>query len=169
MLFKILQTKNLPRCVILTDNPMRAKMLWAHHLENAITVYEQGENLVYTGSYGDNAIMIISTGHEAVPNVLKIINATEVIYISECITEKYAPGTIMLSQNDSHSLLARAQTVADMYKIPVITDAVTSALYEDAQKYPFELLYILTVSEETDTQSRFYPAARLAFGILEKK
>jgi Uridine phosphorylase len=168
MFFKILQTKNLPRRVILTDNPMRAKMLWAHHLENATTVYEQGENLVYAGSYQDTPIMIISTDCNTVPNVLEIINATEVIYLSECRTGRYPSGTIILSQSDRHSLLAHARAVAGMYEIPVITDAVTSKLYEDTQKHQFELLYLLTVSEETDTQSRFYPAARLAFGIFER-
>ena len=46
-----LETDSFPMRAIITDDPLRIKMLAAHHLDNAVIKHEQGDELVYTGNY----------------------------------------------------------------------------------------------------------------------
>ena len=82
---------SLPIRVILTDDPMRVKMLAAHWLDGAKLVYELRGNSGYVGKYGGNDVALVSTGfgesaaliylHEA-----KMLGVRRVIYLGECIT-----------------------------------------------------------------------------------
>jgi len=170
----------LPRSVILTDDPLRAKMLAAHHLEYSALVYELGDVLVFSGSYKDVPIALASTGFGcgAVLSYLcelKKLGAREVAYIGGCAstTDKAATGnvglrSVVLAAGGSQNMLNRAIRAARQFGIVAtiqkvmpqeganpeescIIDGVTGSLYERAITDGIEALSILTVSENTKT------------------
>lgn len=55
-------TDKRPGSIVLTDDPLRAKMLVAHNLEYSTQTYEQGDILIYSGSYKGVPIALASTG-----------------------------------------------------------------------------------------------------------
>jgi len=165
----------LAQSAIVTDDPLRARMLSAHHLEYSTLVYEMGDILVYSGSYKEVPIALASTGFgdSAVLSFLrelKGLGVAEVVYIGGCIstTEQHKLRTVVLAAGSSQGMLTRARDAAWQYAIPVtiqtvlptdsvhaeercITDSVTGALYEQARIDGIEALSILTVSENTKT------------------
>jgi len=165
----------LPRRAIVTDDPLRARMLSAHHLEYSTLVYETGDILVYSGSYKEVPIALASTGFgdSAVLSFLrelKGLGVAEVVYIGGCIstTEQYKLRTVVLAAGSSQSMLTRARDAAWQFEIPTtiqavlppdsvypeegcIIDSVTDALYEQARIDGIEALSILTISENTKT------------------
>ena len=166
-------TESLPLKVILTDDPLRARMLAAHHLEYSKLLYEQGDVLIYSGSYSGVPLAVISTGFgsgEVVTSLEKLENlgATAVIYIGACVSAsaRYALRTVILASGGSESMLNCAKATAVQHDIAVITeavlppgsdnaedggisDAVTGALYETARTENIEALSVLTVSENS--------------------
>jgi len=169
-----------PRRVILTEDPMRAKMLSAHHLEYSALDYEQGDTIAYTGSYKETPIALASTGigSSAVLTYInenKTLEATEIIYIGGCKSTTDKPTTnggelrtVVLATGGSQNLLNRAIKAAKQNGIAVTTQTVkppdmantlenvivceiTGALYERARNDGIEALSILTVSENTKT------------------
>ena len=125
--------ETLPRRVIVTDDPLRARMLSAHHLEYSTLVYEAGDILVFSGSYKNVPIALASTGfgsgailsylHE-----LKELGAAEVVYVGGCVstTDRYGLRTLVLAAGGSRGLLRRASTAARLYNIPTTTLTVLS-------------------------------------------
>ena len=160
---------------VLTDDPLRAKMLVAHHLENAVPVREQGNLLIYLGSYKGTPMTVISSDSNNGEGLLALtglrsFDAVKVIYIGECITSlsQHALRSVILARDGDHSLLARAQAAASQYSIPFaiapvftfdfvpdrdsgISGINTTALYACARVHGFAALSILTVSENTAT------------------
>ena len=164
-----------PGRVILTDDPLRAKMMAAHHLENAVLLYENGDELLYFGSYNGTAIALVAVGfdNEAFPGFIREaakLDVTEVIYIGGCasITDRYPLRTVILADGGCRNLQNRALTAAARCAITAavrtvaspdgvtgegidITDSVTGAFYMEARSYNIKALSILTVSENTKT------------------
>ena len=168
-------TERLPHRVILTDDPLRARMLAAHHLEYSQLLYEQGDVLIFSGIYSDVPLAVVSTGFGSgeILSVLDMIGnlgAKEVIYISACAstTARYNLRTVILASGGSENMLDCAKAAAAQYDITVMTetvlppgsdnaeeggfsDAVTGALYETARANNIEALCVLTVSENRAT------------------
>ena len=190
ILTEVLKFGDYPNRVIVTDDPLRTKMLAAHHLENAALFREQGDELIYLGSYKGAAIALISAGFERAavlpyPRDSKQLGAIEVIYIGECVSSvrRYPLRSVILADGGDQDLLARSKLAASRYDIPIsvravsddVTDSVTRALYERARECGIAALSILTVSENIETgehmeeherRSRLYAASRLAFETL---
>jgi len=150
-------------------------MLAAHHLEYSELIYEQGDVLIYSGSYSDIPLAVISTGFgsgEVVSSLEMIGNlgAKAIIYIGECASTTARCGlrTVVLASGGSDDLQSCAKAAAVQNDITVITetllppgsdiaevggfsDAVTGALYETARTENIEALSVLTVSENKIT------------------
>jgi len=168
----------LPQRVIVTDDPLRARMLSAHHLEYSTLVYEKEDVLVFSGSYKDIPIALASTGFgdSAVLSFvreLKGLGATEIVYIGGCVstTDRHGLRTVVLAAGGGESMLEQAREAARMYEIPAmvrtvlppdvvhpeegcIVDSITGALYAQAQADAIEALSILTVSENAKTSEK---------------
>ena len=168
---------NYPERVILTDDPLRAKMLAAHHLEHAKLIREQGDTLEYLGSYNGTAIALVSSGFDrgAVPFCARRsgqLGAFEIIYIGECVSSKRGLPlrSVIIAEGGGRKLLARTLSAAARYAIPAgvlpvaasgtaqsgadISDSVSGELYESAKEHGFAALAVLTVSENTETGER---------------
>jgi len=165
----------LARRAIVTDDPMRARMLSAHHLEYSTLVYETGDIIVFSGSYKGVPIALASTGFgsSAILSFLreiKELGVMEVVYVGGCVstTKQYGLRTVVLAAGSSKILLNRARDAAWQFEIPTtiqtvlpmdsinaegdcIADSVTGALYEQARIDGIEALSILTVSENIKT------------------
>ena len=165
---------NYPGRVILTDDPMRAKMLVAHHLEYASLSFEQGDVSAYSGSYKGVPVAVVSTGFGKSDTLLYLravieSGATNIVYIGKCTSsaERLAPRSVILAIGGSQTMLEKARDAAGLYDIRESAEAVlppgayreevcifeevTGGLYELAQAYGVEALAILTVSENTAT------------------
>ena len=126
MLFEAFETSNCPGFVIFTDEPLRAKMLVAHHLEYAATIYEQDDISVCFGSYKQAGIAVVSTGFRR-DNTAEFLReakrsgATGLIYLGECVSHSRAHPlrTVINADGGDPALLAKAQTAASRYDIPV--------------------------------------------------
>ena len=160
--------------VILTDDPLRAKMLCAHHLENAVAVRENEGSFAYMGSYKNASIILISSGYgdEALLASLcdiKRLGAERLIYLGECTsdTRHYALRSVILAEGGDRSLLSKANRAAARYTIPVfvhpvctpgdttaeccgITDSATGTVYGYTLKNSLAALSVLTVSLNTE-------------------
>ena len=168
----------LPSRIIITDDPLRAKMLIAHYLEYANLINESGDILLFSGSYKDVPIALASTGFgsSAVLSFLRGIikpGETEVVYLGCCVsaTRKHELRTVVLASGGSQKLLSRACQAAVQCEVPTTLQAVqaalppkdanleegyiindiTCALYEQARSDGIEALSVLTVSENTKT------------------
>jgi purine-nucleoside phosphorylase len=189
---EFLPAENCPPRLIFTDDPQRAKMMLAHHLENAVTIREQGDALLYVGGYKGVGLALIAVGFG--PNaVLPYLpqahksGAVELIYIGQCLaaTPAYALRSVILAEGGDAALLERARLAAPRYAISAtpralgggsgLTDNASAAIYEGARACGLAALAILTVSENSATgarleeherRSRFYAASRLAFETL---
>lgn len=168
-----MQLESLPERVILTDDPLRVKMLAAHHLDNAALIREQGDGLVYLGSYNDQTIALIGTGFDegAAADCLresKALGAEELVCIGECVSSShgYPLRSVILAEGGDRALLRRAQLAATRCGIPVTVDIIlpqdkaltegsgladnlTGALCGSALECGLALLCILTVTENT--------------------
>ena len=173
VLLEFFKTVDRPGRLIISDDPMRVKMLAAHHLEYAALMFEDSDELLYFGSYNgiDIALAAAGFGSGAVPEFARRVSESgveEIIYIGGCaaITDRYALRTVVLADGGSRSLLNRALTTAARYGIPVvtrtvlppggvtgecvdITESITGSLYKQAQDDGVKALSVLTVSENT--------------------
>ena len=164
--------ETLPGRVILTDDPLRAKMLAAHHLEYYTLIYELGDVLVYSGSYKNVAIAVVSSGFGS-GGVLSCcgelagLGAAEIIYLGACTStdEMHGLRSVILASGGSQNLLTRAKYSAKRYGLRTtvwtvfeagakrpeegcIINDVTGALYGLAGEGGFKALSVLTVSED---------------------
>jgi len=172
-LFGTPEIQSLPKNVVLTDDPLRAKMLVAHHLEYSTPVYEQDEVLIYSGGYKGVPIAVVSAGfgHGAVLLCLDELikpGVEKVIYISACASSigHVGIGSVVLASGGSSGIFNKAITAAAKFGITASTQPVTSScvtspedgcitedtthkLYEQASDACVEALSILTVSDNT--------------------
>ena len=167
--------ETLPGRVILTDDPQRAKMLAAHHLEYSAQVYELGEFLAYTGSYKGAQIAIVSSGFGSSVILsccgeLTSLGVKEIIFIGACASTDMRHGlrSVVLASGGSRSLLDRANYVCKQFNLTAavrtvlppdavqpeegcIIDNVTGDFYGLAREGGIDTLSILTVSEDPIT------------------
>ena len=81
----------LPAKAIITDDPMRVKMLAAHYLENAVIVSEKRGMIAYSGNIDGTPLCLLSSGYGESALLNWLYDAygygvREVIYIGECIS-----------------------------------------------------------------------------------
>jgi purine-nucleoside phosphorylase len=117
--------------VIITDDRLRAKMLAAHHLEDSALVYEQGDFLIYEGSYNGAPIAVVSTGFgsgEVLSRLSEVIKrgAEEIVYIGTCIstTSRHRLREVILAFGGSPELTEMACKAASRSGIPAVTCTV---------------------------------------------
>jgi len=111
----------------MTDDPLRAKMLVAQHLERATLEHDRSGLAVYYGSYKNVPVAVISTGLECC-GVIDFLSESgiaclsEIIFIGECasFSRDYALRTVVLAEGGDTGLLTRAQAAASVYGIPVL-------------------------------------------------
>jgi len=150
-------------------------MLSAHHLDNAMLLYETDDVIVYTGSYKQTAIALVSMGfdHGAVADFIseaKKLGIEEILYIGECTssTHNVSLRSVILADGGDRSLTERTRAAAarNNYLVSVqtvsshggaaqdqtgIADVVTNELYSHAGSHNIATLSILTVSENNET------------------
>ena len=81
----------LPEKAIITDDPMRVKMLVAHHLDNAVQITENRGMSAYTGMVVDSPVGIYSVGFGVSCTLLYLKEMVElgvryVLYMGECVS-----------------------------------------------------------------------------------
>jgi purine-nucleoside phosphorylase len=82
----------LPKRIILTDDPLRVKMLVAHHLEYARLVSELRGMSAYVGEYESARIAVLGVGYGE-PALLAWLSeaieygASAAVYIGECVSQ----------------------------------------------------------------------------------
>lgn len=86
-----------PARAIITDDPMRVKMLVAHHLDHARLVSEQRGMLSYIGEYNGTPVGVFSVGYGEASTLAflrEIVQngAESFIYIGECVSFTTALG-----------------------------------------------------------------------------
>jgi len=118
--------KEYPSRIIMTDDPLRAKMLVELHMERAALEHEKSGLAVYYGSYKNVSVTVVSTGLDCCGVVDFLSEAgiaclSEIIFIGECISfsRSHALRTVILAEGGDTVLLTRAQTAASLYGIPV--------------------------------------------------
>ena len=109
-------------------------MLAAHHLESAALLFEKGDIIVYSGSYGETELALVSAGfgrgavHDFVREASRR-GAAEIVYIGACSSSdgRIALRTVVLAEGGSGRLLERAERAAAGCGIPVVVKAVADA------------------------------------------
>ena len=81
----------LPEKAIITDDPMRVKMLVAHHLDNAVQITENRGMSAYTGMVGDSPVGIYSVGFGISCTLLYLKEMVElgvryILNMGECVS-----------------------------------------------------------------------------------
>ena len=169
------ENRNYPSSVILTDDPLRAKMLASHHLEGAVLINERDDSLVYFGSYNRAPIALIAAGFEK--NAVNIymreakqLGVTKLLFIGECVSAScgQALRSVILADGGDVSLLERAREAASISGIAVsvqpvfpqdeatqdfvgVADSHTGGIYELAKEGNIAALSILTITENAAT------------------
>ena len=182
----------LPERIIITDDPLRARVLVSHHLEFSKLLRENGDFFVFNGSYKGTPLSVVSAGCgkdnlQGSLGLIKKLGALQVIYISTCVstTRMYDIKSLILGAGGSKKMIDLALDTAMQQETTVhveeigtqgdILNDVTAMLYDYASANDIEALALLTVSENTATgakmeenevRSRLYPASSLAFEIM---
>jgi len=108
-------TAKLPERVIITDDPLRARVLVSHHLESATQLQENGDFFILSGSYKGISLSVVSSGSgkdnfiEAL-SLIKQLGALQVLYISTCIstTDRYDIKSLILGAGGCKKLTDKA-------------------------------------------------------------
>ena len=175
---KVMSEAKIPQRIIMTDDPLRARVLISHNLEYSVPLIEQGDFFVFSGSYNGTPLAVVSTdfGIDKIPDsllMLKEQGAMQVVYVSTCTstTGRYDIQSMILGAGGSDKLIKRALGAAkrcgDTAHIAAILrtddihpeegciiDDATAILYTQASKYGFEALSFLTVSENKTTGAK---------------
>ena len=88
---KIIDVNRTAKRLLLTDDPMRVKMLAAHYLEDTRLVSEARGLCAYSGRYRDVEIACVSCGYgaaaaEIILHELAQAGAQDVLYLGECVS-----------------------------------------------------------------------------------
>ena len=175
-------TDDLPIHAVMTDDPMRARMLAAHWLDDAKVIYELRGMIGYTGTYLGVPLTLLSSGFGDASAIMylhdaRLLGMQRVFYIGECIS--HARGIklrdVIIATGGDPALMQCALAAAGEHSIPVAVHAVAtheSVLADDTEtrsditdfaseaisKYTtangIAALSILTVSQNTATGER---------------
>ena len=179
----------LPRNVILTDDPMRAEMLVAHHLDNARLVSETRGLRCYAGTYKDVPLAVAACGFGTSAAMLCLKEAYELgagnaVYIGECITlsGRYSLMDIIVPKGSDAKLTRNIKAAANAKKAALhladvhtddefplsrvapdgcdIIDFAHEGLCGIAVKFGLEMASLLVVSEDARTGGRIDESVR---------
>ena len=121
-----------PKHVIITDDPLRAKMLAAHHLEYARPVHDSDDELVWFGSYAQTEIALASAGFSSGAVADYISSAaqygvTDILFIGECTSasDTVPLRTVVLADGADSALMRNAQLAAAQFNIPYVVQIVS--------------------------------------------
>ena len=173
---------SLPIHAVMTDDPMRARMLASHWLDNAKVLYELRGMIGYTGSYKGASIALLSTGYGESSALMylqdaRLLGMQRVFYMGECVSR--IPGIklrdVILVKGGDASLMQCALSVAEQFAIAVASHSVTTcdrifldgdiipgdivdfasgAVAEFAAEHGIAAVSVLTVSQNTATGVR---------------
>ena len=175
-------TAALPVRAIMTDDPMRVRMLAAHWLENAKVLFELRGMIGYTGNYKDAELTLIAAGYGESAAMLYLddaclLGARRVIYMGECISHVCSVKLrdVILAEGGDAALMQCALTVSGRFSIAAtardvttndrmfieesvtpgdITDFASGAVARFAAGRELAVLSVLTVSQNTATGER---------------
>ena len=179
-----------PKRFIVTDDPLRARMMAAHHLDHASLLYERGDAQAWSGSYDGAQITLLSTGPDLrsaliEPECAGLSGTGEMLYVGVCASASsgVALWSIVLPGGGDPSMRERCVRAAARLNLPIhphpaetdISDGMAAAFHACARDNGIAALSVLTVAENTATgekmeeherRSRLYGAVRLAFETL---
>ena len=117
----------LPGNIIMTDDPMRTKMLAAHLLENSEIIYELRGMVGYSGSYKKQKIAIASVGFGESSALLYLHDAAalggkRIVYLGECISTTANIGLreVIISNSGDRQLIS--QTLATARELSIVAN-----------------------------------------------
>ena len=170
---------DLPARAVVTDDPMRAKMLAAHWLDSAEVIYDLRGMIGYTGSYKGAPISLIAAGYGESAAMLylhdaRMLGVKRVIYMGECISRirEIKLRDVILADGGDAALTLCAQTAAKQLPIVAtvrgvvtndrlfldeiiaqadIVDFASGAAVRYAAGHGLAVLSVLTVSQNTVT------------------
>ncbi|MCL1817071.1 MAG: hypothetical protein FWG43_05675 [Clostridiales bacterium] len=173
---------NLPVRAILTDDPMRARMLAAHYMENVTVLYELRGMIGYSGSYNGAKIALLSVGYGESAALLYLHDAflcgvRRVLYMGECIScsPHFKLRDIILAAGGDATLMRYALVAAKQLSLTTtignvttcdrlflnmsgitgdIADFAAGAVAGFAADYGMAALSVLTVSQNTATREQ---------------
>ena len=128
----------LPENAILTDDPMRSRMLAAHYLDNAVPLHGKRGMVAFSGSYKGAKIAVLSCGFgtaaaESYLCEMARLGAKTVVYTGECVslTGAYPLRQVIIAEGSDKGMIQRAQHSADSFELPPFTlcGVVTHDLY----------------------------------------
>jgi len=130
----------LPDCVIITDEPLRTKMMAAHHMEQAALVSGENELPVYVGNYRGvpMALVTYTGGVNACIDALQRQRVKHIVHACTVVSDKHPPRTVYTSGDDT---VLHIMTVAE--------NTVTGETMDGAERV-----------------SRLYDAVQMAFDTL---
>ena len=173
---------NLPIRTVMTDDPMRARMLAAHWLENAKALFELRGMIGYAGSYkgAELTLMAVGYGESAALLYLRdacLLGIRRVVYMGECIAR--VPGVklrdLIFAHGGDAALTGCALAASSQLSIPAavrhvttndhlfldksgvsgdIVDFASGAVARFAVEQGIAALSVLTVSQNTATGER---------------
>lgn len=132
-----------PANAILTDDPMRVKMLVAHHLENAELIGSRRGMTAYAGTYGNAPVAVYSVGFGEASTLAYLQELAEngvekIVYVGECLSRADTPqlmdAVLAVSSGGAwgkfeagDDLLRRASSACarlsiPVYRLPVFTN-----------------------------------------------
>ncbi|MCL2153523.1 MAG: hypothetical protein FWH57_11320 [Oscillospiraceae bacterium] len=175
-------TEDLPIRIVMTDDPMRTKMMAAHWLNNAKTLYESRGMIGYIGAYNSVDIALLSVGYGESPTMLylhdaALLGAQRAIYIGECVARRAEDRLrdVIIAKGGDAAMTQNALTTAKQFAISVkvrnvitndralldgsstsedIADFASGAVSRLAANHGLAALSILTVSRNTATKER---------------
>ena len=175
-------TDRLPYYAIITDDPMRTRMLSAHWLENTKVLYELRGMIGYTGMYKGAAIALLSAGYGETSALLYLhdaclLGARRVIYTGECVsqTPEVHLRDVIIAKGGDEKLTGCALRASKQFSIPTsvreaytndrmflgdpsfsgdIVDYASYAVAGYASKLEVAAISVLTVSQNTATGER---------------
>jgi len=177
---RFLTAQTLPSKLILTDDPLRLKMLAAHHMDNVRPLFENHGMAGYTGTYRGQALAAIACGFgEAAAmrcaSEAYALGTRTFLYIGECtaLSPYLKLMDVLTAAGGNKHLQKKAQTAAKQKNIPLPTERVytndtyrsdktapngyiavdfaTAGFYRAVTSLGGEALSVLTVSENAAT------------------
>jgi len=181
--------RTLPSNLILTDDPLRLKMLAAHHMDDVRPFFENRGMVGYSGSYRGRELAVIACGFGETATMLYAadayaLGARTFLYLGECISQSpyLKLMDVIAVAGGSERLLKKAQTVAKQKSIAlsvervytndaywlnpenpqgyIAVDFAAAGFYQTVTSRGAEGLAILTVSENAATGERVEETVR---------
>ena len=121
----------LPERIIITDDPLRARVLVSHHLEFSKLLRENGDFFVFNGSYKGTPLSVVSAGcgkdnlQESL-GLIKQLGAIQVLYISTCVstTSRYDIKSLILGAGGSNKMIDLALVTARQHETAVHVETI---------------------------------------------